>query len=194
MLVMPGVALAHERRDVAGYQFVVGFFTEPAIEGISNAASLRVSKPGGAEATPVEGLEETLELEITHVETAVSRTFALRARFNDPGHYVADLIPTAPGQYRFRFFGTIEGAAVDETFESGPETFSDIAAASELQFPVMVAEPRELESAVRGATEASTDADDAASSARTLALTGVVLGAVGIVTGVGGALWARRRT
>ena len=36
-------ALAHEGRDVGDYNFVVGFINEPAVEGMLNGVSLRVT-------------------------------------------------------------------------------------------------------------------------------------------------------
>lgn len=189
-LVCPGSALAHERREVAGYQFVVGFISEPALEGQKNGVDLRVSK---AE-KPVEGLEKTLQVEVTHLESGTKKTFALRTIFRDPGHYTADLIPTVAGQYRFRFFGTIEGRAIDETFTSGPETFSNITSTTDLLFPLAVAQPRELTAGVRGATEAAELAADRADAARTLAIAGIAIGIAGLVIGLGaGALAWRRR-
>ena len=118
-------AFAHEDRETGGYKLVVGFLHEPAYEGERNAVSLRVTKEsedeqeeptakaGHAQHEPepvaVEGLQETLQVEVTHVPSNVSATMNLRAVFNDPGHYAADLIPTSPGHYRFRFFGDHRG-------------------------------------------------------------------------------------
>jgi hypothetical protein len=206
--------LAHEDREKGGYQFVVGFMNEPAYEGFENAVSLRVTKPAPAEThsheegaeheevemVPVEGLESTVQVEVTHLHRGVTKTLSMRRVFGDPGHYAADLIPTAPGQYRFRFFGTIEGTEIDESFESGPNTFSEIQSAEVLQFPELVPSVREVESAVRGAQTAAQEAQDvavsasaSASSASTLAIIGIALGAVGIVSGIGGVLVGMRK-
>ena len=38
-----GTVLAHEGRDVGDYNFVVGFINEPAVEGMLNGVSLRVT-------------------------------------------------------------------------------------------------------------------------------------------------------
>ena len=38
-----GTVLAHEGRDVGDYNFVVGFINEPAVEGILNGVSLRIT-------------------------------------------------------------------------------------------------------------------------------------------------------
>ena len=204
--VMVGAVLAHEDREEGGYKLVVGFLDEPAYEGERNAVSLRVTKEsedeeeespstaamsmGGRhdpEAVAVEGLQDTLQVEVTHVPSNVSRTMNLRAVFNDPGHYAADLIPTSPGHYRFRFFGVIEGEAIDATFDSraGGGHFDDVRVATAIHFPDAVASARELESAVRGlqaASEETLDEDDD-SAAATMAIVGIVLGAGGIAFG-----------
>lgn len=101
---------------------------------------------------PVEGLQETLQVEITHVSSASCRVLELRAVLDDPGHYAADLIPTVSGVYEFRVFGTIEGTEVDETFVSkgGGGSFDDVRVSAAIQFPVQLPETRELESAVQG--------------------------------------------
>ncbi|MEW5989631.1 MAG: hypothetical protein AB1791_23640 [Chloroflexota bacterium] len=176
-------AFAHEGREVGEYVFVVGFLNEPAIEGEKNAASLRVSHHDN-EDEGVEGLEETLQLEVTHVDSGVSRTFALESVFEDPGHYKADFIPTAPGAYRFRFFGAVGEAAVDETFESGEGTFSFVETAADLQFPVAVAQMREVEGAARGAQDVALQAQAAVQSTTTLATIGLILGGLGVVLGL----------
>src|SRR5918999_2279607 len=205
--------LAHEDREIEGYHFTVGFMEEPALEGARNAVSLEVMKapeaaaheqeenpqtnPSGPEVeaehshaeaalAPVEGLESTLQVEVTHIPTGVSRVMPLRPVFGEPGHYAADLIPTAPGQYRFRFFGTVEGMDIDETFESGPDTFDDVEEAEALQFPEPLPATGEIAGAARGAQATAQDAQDAADSANNIGIIGVVLGAVGILFGIGG--------
>lgn len=40
-----GTVMAHEGRDVGDYNFVVGFINEPAIEGMINGVSIRVTGP-----------------------------------------------------------------------------------------------------------------------------------------------------
>src|SRR5436309_10403830 len=109
-------AIAHERRDVGPYKFVVGFLAEPAFEGLKNGVDLRVLQAETQQ--PVEGLEHTLQVEVTYVPSSVAKVLRLRTIYREPGHYTADLIPTAPGQYRFRFVGSITGTAVNETFNS----------------------------------------------------------------------------
>ena len=222
-LASAAVISAHDHRAVGDYQFTVGFAVEPAIEGVGNGVQLKVDKSaaqghgsnaghhggtnsGGAahdhgEVVPVEGLEHTLQVEVTHLGSGVSKSMRLSRIIGDPGHYRAALIPTAPGHYRFRFFGTVEGNPVDETFESGPNTFSTVNPAGDLYFPERQATVREIEGAVRGsqssaegAQDAAIEASGSASAARMLGIVGIVLGVLGVGTGAAGlAVGLRRR-
>ena len=198
MAAIPAVASAHERREVANMQFVVGFDVEPAFEGEPNAAAVRISHTGRGE--PVTGAGESLQLEVTHVPTGQSSVMPLREAFGSPGYYVANFIPTAPGTYEFHFTGAINDEAVDETFTSSPTTFSDIEPTENVQFPVQVPSGRELESAARGASDAAITAEDAAdsasgraSTAMALAVAGLVVGLAGLAAGAAGMMSARRR-
>jgi len=151
---------------------------------------------------PVEGLEETIQFEITHVASGKSKVMPIRTIFRDPGHYTADLIPTVPGIYEFRLFGTIEGTEINEIFISrgGGGGFGDVEGSSDLQFPEVLPEVREIEGAVRGAQSAADgavdqalSADDSASTAKVIGIIGIVLGAVGIASGAGGTMFAIRK-
>lgn len=188
LVAVPSAALAHETREVAGYKVVVGWIGEPALEGQKNGVDFRVTKDD----KPVEGLEKTVKVEVLHKASGTKKTFALRTIFRDPGHYTADLIPTAPGQYEMRFFGNIGSAEVNETFISGPGRYGDIEPTTEIAFPVPAPQVREVAGSAKQALDAAQDAEDAASTARTIAIAGGVLGVLGLVAG-GGALVAARR-
>ena len=219
-LASAAVISAHDHRSVGEYQFTVGFAVEPAIEGVANGVELKVEKSatsaghgtsggqhGGTSSAdsggmghdhgdlvPVEGLEGTLQVEVTHLGSGVSKSMRLYTVFGQPGHYKAALIPTASGNYRFRFFGTVEGNQVDETFDSGPNTFSTVNPAGDLYFPERQVTVREIEGAVRGAQDMAVEAADNASAARMLGIVGIVLGMLGIGTGAAGlAVGLRRR-
>ena len=188
MISLPSAALAHERRDVSGYQFVVGWIGEPALEGQKNGVDLRITQAD----KPVEGVEKTLQVEILHKASGTKKTFALRTIFRDPGHYTADIIPTAPGQYEMRFFGKVGSAEVNETFISGPGRYGDIEPTTELAFPVAAPQVREVAGSAKQALDAAQSAEDAASMARMIGIVGVVIGVVGL--GVGGsAMMAARK-
>ena len=162
---------------------------------------------GGELIAGVTGLENTLQVEVTHVPSGATRPMRLHAFSGDPGHYKSDFIPTSTGQFVFHLIGTIEGKQIDERFESGVGTFDDVQPATAIQFPESAASFRELESAVRGALESAQQAQDTAlaveaaadgaqsgaSTATTLAIVGIVVGAIGIVVGAIGAVTAFRR-
>ena len=152
-------------------------------------------------AVPVEGLEQTLQVEVTHVASGASRVLDLHVAWGDPGHYVAGLIPTASGVYEFRVFGTIEGVEIDETFVSAGAggDFDDVQTSADLQFPVQLPELREVESGVRGAIQTAQEAQDAALAAQadggpgnTLTIVALIVGIVGAVLGAGGIFFGIR--
>ena len=204
-------ALAHEGREVGGYNINIGWINEPAYEGFINGVELRVIRvmEGGddhhgdstavaddhhGDSVAVKGLENTLQVEVTYVPTGASRVVNLLADVYEPGRYTADLLPTTPGVYEFRVFGAIEGMQVDETFASkgGGGGFDDIRPLASLQFPEELPSNRELESAVRGAISTAEEARDAADEgpgvlpivALVFGISGLVLGVVGLVIGL----------
>lgn len=145
LALVPFVASAHERREVADGQFVfvVGFLDEPAYAGEKNGLSLRVSQvdPAATPAAdgeesagvPVEGLETTLQAEVFFIDQMMA--LPISASFGDPGHYESVFFPTQAGDYSFHIFGTIDGVAIDETFTSGPQTFGPMEDPTPLLFP-----------------------------------------------------------
>ncbi len=187
------IAFAHERRAVGDYTLTVGWSNEPPLEGEKNGIDFRVMNT--VTQKPVEGLDKTLKVDITHVPTKTTKTFDLQASDEGPGRYTADLIPTVPGAYRFHFTGTIEGAKVDQTFESGPNTFDDVGSPADLQFPVSVPQARELDSAVRGAVTTAKQAlaQSSKGSSNVLGVLGLVFGVAGLGAGAGALLMARRK-
>ena len=135
-------------------------------------------KIGGS---PVLGLESTLRVEITHLESeVVSDLMELRPVFNDPGHYVADFIPTYPGIYKFRFTGFIESTVFEESFESGTGGFDLVQSPSINQFPNKVASAREIEGVLRGLQSDDTNQGRTYIS---LGISGIVCGILGLFTG-----------
>src|SRR5919201_6460366 len=91
-LLLPNVALAHERRTIANgkYDVVVGWDVEPAYVGQKNAAGIRISQAGTNPAVPVQGAEKTLKVQIR--QGAATKEFPLRAVFGQQGYYVADIL------------------------------------------------------------------------------------------------------
>ncbi len=166
-------ALAHERRTVGPYTFVVGFLGEPTFTAVPNAVDLRVSETAANK--PVEGLQDTLQVEIS--AAGQKKTYQLRARFGQPGAYAADFVPTRTSTYVFRFFGKVGDRSVDERFESGPGRFEEPESIVDAQFP-----PGDE------TTSRLADIQSAVGQTRLLAIFALLV-AIG---GVGAALWRRR--
>jgi hypothetical protein len=143
LLVAPSTVEAHESRTIADgrYQIVVGFMNEPVFAGdksglefwVSEVSAATPAGDGETEGTPVEGLEETLQAEVIFGDKTMN--LPLEATWDEPGGYGSVFFPMAPGDYTFRIFGTIGDSEIDESFTSGPETFSMVADPAPLQFP-----------------------------------------------------------
>lgn len=131
-------ALAHERRAVGPYELVVGFMEEPAFVGAANGVSLRVSDTRSTPPVPVEGLHDSLDVEVSYGGLSRSLSLSFSAVFGQPGLYAAHFVPTAAGSYIFRIHGKIEQLPVDERFESGPGRFDDVETTNDLQYPEQV--------------------------------------------------------
>ncbi|HEX6207271.1 MAG TPA: hypothetical protein VF058_02825, partial [Actinomycetota bacterium] len=130
LLLAPAPAMAHEGREVGDVVMVVGFGSEPAMAYEPNWASLTLTDHDMEEPI-LNGVD--LEVEITYGEE--STTMAMEPAFGDTGEYRAVFVPSRPGDYSFRFFGTVRGQRINETFSSGPDTFSPANDPAELSFP-----------------------------------------------------------
>jgi hypothetical protein len=69
-------------------------------------------------AAPVEGLEETLQVELGAGN--VTRVLQLEPAFGEPGAYEAPFYPTVATTLTYRLFGTINNTPVDLTFTCTP--------------------------------------------------------------------------
>jgi hypothetical protein len=179
-MLATGVASAHESRDVGDYQVVVGFIDEPVFVGQKSGFEFFVTKDD----QPVEGLEETLEAEVT--KDGQTRELPLSARFGEAGAYQSVFFPTAAGAYTFHIFGAIDGNQIDESFTSSPEGFDEVEELSGGQFPVQFPAQAEL--------VADAEAGANASSQVTIALAVGAAGLLAGLVGIGLALAARRRS
>jgi hypothetical protein len=205
-VLLAPVALAHEPRTQGDLEMVVGFGTEPAYAGQPNSVQLILVHNG----KPVVDLGNTLDVEVLFGDETMAlpiEPFFAVGEFGEPGDYRAWFIPTRPGQYEFRFSGTVDGERVAETFTSGPETFGDVENPADIQFPVQdptngeLAEridrevPR-LASAIEDAgVEAAAQANLASdvSTARMFAVIGLVVGGIGLIVAVMALVLARRK-
>lgn len=143
---------AHERREVGDYEFTFGWLVEPAVAGVYNGLSLRIVDAETQE--PVEGAEKTLDLTVHF--GGKSKKLALEPAWQDPGHYVASLTPTRPGDYSFELSGAIStttaitSTVVDEIFTSADGEFSTVEPSSDVLFPDTNVDPVRLQSQIDG--------------------------------------------
>lgn len=174
-----GTAMAHESRDIGDINMVVGFLDEPVYSGQKSGLDLRVSHAG----EPVEGLEETLEAEVTF--DGQTRHLPISPVFGEAGAYRSVFFPTAAGPYTFHIFGEIDGEAIDESFTSGPATFSEVRDVTAGQFPVVLP--------AAGDTARDAEAGAAAAGTATVAL---IVGGAGLLAALValGLGMARRRS
>lgn len=167
LVLLAAPVAAHEVREVAGYQFVVGFIGEPVFTNQKSGLEFEVTLAG----EPVEGLEETLDAEVTFGDQ--TRALELLPRFGAPGWYQSVFFPTAAGPYTYRIFGDIDGQAIDEAFMSSPDGFGEVEDATTGQFPIVFPATGDV---VRDA--------EAGAGAATTATIALVAGVAGLLAGV----------
>lgn len=190
-LGLTGHAFGHEEREVGEYEFEVGFLEEPALVNQLNGVFLSVARDG----EPVQGLDETLKVELIVGGAAESKELSFEAIPGEPGGYAARFLPTLAGDYTFRIFGEIQGTSVDETFESGPGRFDPVEPLDELAFPEAPSDNGSLAQTVQELQEKVDGLDGGSSSdgtARALGVGGLVAGLAGLAAG-GIALFGRKR-
>jgi hypothetical protein len=123
------IVLGHEGRKIGPYDVEVGWHSEPAFTGQVNGVELIVLK----DKQPVLGVERTLKLEVLF--GGKSKVFPLEPDDENPGHYVAVVLPTRPGDFTFHFTGKIGDTVVDEKFTSADGKFSTVEPSSDIAFP-----------------------------------------------------------
>ncbi len=121
---------AHERQAFrigdSQYLFIVGSLNEPVVVDDKSGVELKVlladpKNPGDSKAAgakPVEGLDQTLTVEVSAGDK--KRTFSLEPVFGTPGSYKAVFFPTVQTTFGYRFFGTINTVPVDLQFFCNP--------------------------------------------------------------------------
>ncbi|MDE3090190.1 MAG: hypothetical protein KGJ80_12475 [Chloroflexota bacterium] len=179
-LLATQLALAHERRTIGKYEFVVGWGNEPAYANQPNAISLTVTD--AETKRPVSNLDKTLQAEV--IFGARSMVVPLIKSDENPGTYTGAFVPTRVGTYIFHFSGKILEQTIDGKFESGPNTFDDVQDIAALEFPDKALTRLQMAAQLKVA-------QDAASSAQTFAYIGVGVGVLGLI--VGGLALTRRK-
>jgi hypothetical protein len=197
-----GPARAHAERAIGKYHVAVGFGDEPAYSGQKNSVQMLIND---ANDHPVTDLGPTLQVEVrfggqTMAPLAMEPDFEV-GEFGTPGDYRAFFFPTRPGDYTFHFTGMIKGQQVDETFTSGPDTFSSVEDPSSVEFPAkdpttgQLAQrlEREIPRVQRSAEAAAGRASDDARAAKNLGIVGIAVGVVGILVAGAALIVSRRR-
>jgi hypothetical protein len=193
-------AAAHEERTVAGYDWAVGFGDEPTFAGYPNSVQLLLSKGGKPVTALPKDLNVAVEFGDASKDLELEPNFEV-GEFGTPGDYRAFFIPTRSGEYTFHFTGRLGGASVNESFTSGPQTFSEAESPTSQEFPVqdptagelaqrVDREVPRLSAAIRSSAGA---ADDKATTATTIAIVGLIVGVAGIAVGAIALSLARRR-
>jgi hypothetical protein len=199
LALFPGTASAHAERSVGPFDLEIGFLDEPAYVGVPNAAFLDLSRGG----TPVTDLGDALSVTLGFGdETSDPLVFD---PLEVPGQYQAPFVPSQAGAYTFTLSGTLDGVKFDLSLTSGPTTFDEVQDIAGATFPQVQAptntdlatrireESDRTSSALTAAAATATDAKDAADSAKTIAMIGIVVGAIGLMVGVGALSSARKR-
>jgi len=211
VLITPGVAFAHEQRQVGSVEFTVGWVHEPTYAGFENAVQLFLKDGKGK---PIDDLGDPPSLSVqvltgnqTSDPLPLAPSFDPDTGLGTHGEFDAAIIPTRPGDYTFHFTGTVNGQKVDEKFTSSDKTFDSVKEASAIEFPAKDPSTGDLatnvdrlnprvDSVVTQAgvvKKAAASASDKASTAEALGIAALI---VGIVLGGGGLLMglrARRR-
>lgn len=200
LLMMSGTASAHAERSAGPFDYEIGFGTEPAYVGEPNSVQLILNKNG----TPVTDMTDQLKVTVSFGTDSTDLTFEPNFEVGgdgEPGDYRAWFVPSQPGKYTFHLTGTLDGTKFDETVTSGPDTFNAVQDLASASFPQVNAPSNEdlasrIDQESQRAAESATataNAESTAKTAKNIALIGVVLGALGLIVGIG-ALATRKRT
>jgi hypothetical protein len=133
-------ASAHTHVHVGEYELSIGWANEPTYVGVPNGVEITIEDHDGQPVTDLGAGDITVVVSTADQSTAalpLEPAFVVDA-FGTPGQYIADLLPTVPGDYTFQFAGSLHDQAVDVTVTSGDETFSPVQSSTDVEFPVKV--------------------------------------------------------
>jgi hypothetical protein len=100
------------------------------------------------------------------------------------GGYTVNIIPTVAGAYAFRFFGNVNGTAVNENFQCGPTTFQCVGPQSDIQFPEKTPSGRLVQISLQDMQSQVSQLQAALTNAYIIGVCGVIIGIAGLVVGV----------
>jgi hypothetical protein len=179
-------ALAHEKRHVGDYTFVVGFLDEPAYANVKNSLDLTICNGSDCNYTvqdaakvlsnPINDADKTLKIEVSTGGSA-PLALTLEPRWANPGKYNAYFLPTKTGDYTFHIFGTLNNNSIDEKFTSSPTGFS---AVEQVQtYPSTSADASNAD--VTALKSQVQNVQNSATTATTVGIVGAVLGVLGLI-------------
>ena len=128
-----GIASAHGDQQVGPYSVVFGWRNEPAYAAQFNGPEVLLGLHDDHDAPFPADIPVELKADVTF--GPATTTVFLEAARGEAGHYIANLIPTLPGDYQFRLTGTIGDETVDLTFDSADGEFSSVNPAEDILFP-----------------------------------------------------------
>lgn len=193
--VLAAPAHAHEEREAGDFILEVGWAEEPTFTGFRNRVQVVVTD---TDEEPVTDLGDNgLQVEVTFGESDEQIEMPLEPQFTDdsgrPGEYGAAIVPTRPGIYTFRVFGSIGDTEIDESFTASPDTFEEVREPTDIQFPASELTVTQLNERLDrelgrlgAASEAPADTGDSGGdgggdgAGTVLGIVGIVFGAVGI--------------
>jgi hypothetical protein len=187
LVMVASPAAAHQTKKVGAYNVVIGWGNEPAYSGLLNSVQVVLTRLSTNK--PVVNLGNSLTVTVIYgtqqMPLALTPTFDPDTGFGTPGDYRAWFFPTAPGDYTFHLKGKIGAQAVDESFKSGPTTFSTVEDPMNAQFPAKAPSNAQISQRLdtvlpRLANSASTSPG---SGGRTLGIVGIIVGTLGLIAG-----------
>jgi hypothetical protein len=135
-------ASAHVLKTVGPYHLLIGFGDEPTYAGAQNSVFLLLTRVKTGAPIVDEGLGDTLKVQVRFgtqkVLLPLVSSFDPDSGQGTKGVYNAFFIPTVPGDYTFRFFGTIRGQKVNLAVTSSPTTFDSAHDPAAIEFPQQV--------------------------------------------------------
>lgn len=187
----PRPALAHDEVEYGDVRITVGWVNEPPLVGQLNGISLEITRVSNDQ--PISNAHAQLDISIK--KGSPTKSLDLQPQ-EEPGLYVARMLPTQTGQYVVVMKGTIAGQAVD-----GQVPVEDVEDTARFEFPpggtgVSDEAIKQLQTVITDLTEQVDEANISANEAKAAAESAAELksavdsaylfGMIGIGVGVAG--------
>lgn len=110
-----GLSAAHDTETIDGYELTFGGAEEPVITGERTWLEVNIVDADAEE--PVTELEDDLEMAVRRPFGDDVEELDVGSRFGQPGWYEAAVVFTEPGTYTVFVNATVDGTAIDATFQ-----------------------------------------------------------------------------